>query len=225
MDKKFWGIVLVVILIFVGIFWATNHKSKAPTSTGETQITNHVEGEGKSGVTLVEYGDFQCPGCGQYYQLVKDTAAKYNKQITFQFRNFPLTQLHANAFAGARAAEAAGKQGKYWEMHDILYQQNGAYYSAQQQGKTYSTWIGATNPLSFFTQYAQQLGLNTAQFKQDYASDAVNKAINADIAAGNKLGVSATPTFYLDGEKVEPQPTTGSFAQLIDAAIAAKTKK
>lgn len=221
MDKRFWAVVAVIILIFGGIFWATSSKSKAPSS-GTTQTTNHVDGQNSAGVTLVEYGDFQCPGCGQYYQSVKDTVAKYHKQISFQFRNFPLTQIHPNAFAGARAAEAAGKQNKYWEMHDMLYQQNVAYYNG---GQKLSTWINATDPLSFFTNFAQQLGLNITQFKQDYASDAVNRAINADIESGNKLSVSSTPTFFLDGQKIQPQPTADSFAQLIDGAIAAKTKK
>ena len=217
MDKRFWGVVLVIVLIFGGIFWATSDKSKAP-SGGTVHITSHIEGEGKSGVKLVEYGDFQCPGCGQYYQAVKDTVAKYKSQITFQFRNFPLTQIHPNAFAGARAAEAAGLQNKYWEMHDLLYQQNVIYYNNQSA----PSWISSSDPLSFFTQYAQQLGLNIDQFKKDYASDAVNKAINADQDAGNKAKVDATPTFYLDGEKVQPQPSVASFSQLIDAAIKAK---
>jgi protein-disulfide isomerase len=218
MDKRFWAVVAVIILIFGGIFWATSHKSNAPTKSS-TQATNHVDGKNSAGVTLVEYGDFQCPGCGQYYQSVRDTVAKYNKQISFQFRNFPLTQLHPNAFAGARAAEAAGMQGKYWEMHDLLYQQNVSYYGS---GQKLSTWISATDPLATFTAYAKQLGLNEAQFKQDYASEKVNSAINADVAAGNKLGVDSTPTFFLDGQKIQPQPTTTSFAQLIDDAIAAK---
>ncbi len=222
MDKRFWAVVVVVILIFGGIFWATNHKSSAPSSDSKTQATNHVEGSNSAGITLVEYGDYQCPGCGQYYQSVKDTVAKYNKQISFQFRNFPLTQLHPNAFAGARAAEAAGLQNKYWEMHDLLYEQNGAYYNS---GQKVQNWISATDPLAFFSQYAQQLGLNVTQFKQDYASEKVNNAINADVSAGNKLNVDSTPTFYLDGQKVQPSPTVASFSQLIDAEIAAKTKK
>jgi protein-disulfide isomerase len=222
MDKRFWGVVLVIIVIFGGIFWATNHKSNPSDSGKNSQPTSHIEGNSKTGVTLVEYGDYQCPGCGQYFQTVHDVAAKYDKQISFQFRNFPLTQLHPNAFAGARAAEAANLQGKFWEMHDLLYQQNVAYYNS---GQKLSTWINASDPLNSFTQYAQQLGLNVTQFKQDYAGEKVNNLVNADEAAGNKLGVDSTPTFFLNGQKVQPSPTPDSFAKLIDAAIKSASKQ
>lgn len=222
MDKKFWAVVVAVLVIFGGIFWLTSNKTDAPSSSNNSQASNHVEGENKAGVTLVEYGDYQCPGCGQYYQPVKDLVAKYNKQIAFQFRNFPLTQIHPNAFAGARAAEAASLQGKFWEMHSLLFQQNTAYYASNQK---LNTWINSPDPLAIFTNYAKQLGLNTEQFKADYASENVNDTINADIAAGKKLNVSSTPTFYLDGKQVQPSPSVDSFSQFIDDAIEAKSNQ
>ena len=128
----------------------------------------HVEGNTKSGITLVEYGDYQCPFCGQYFPIVKQVQAEFNDQIAFQFRNFPLVSVHQNAFAGARAAEAAALQGKFWEMHDLLYQNQ-------------SQWSEGGDPTSFFKQYALQLGLNVDQFNKDYASTKVNNAINADM--------------------------------------------
>lgn len=224
MDKRFWAVVVAVFVIFGGIFWATSNKTDAPSSNNK-QPSSHIEGENKTGITLVEYGDYQCPGCGQYYQPLKEVTAKYSKEIAFQFRNFPLTQIHPNAFAGARAAEAAHLQGKFWEMHGALFQQNAMYYAAQEKGQKISSWINATDPLAVFTGYAQQLGLNTAQFKSDYSSEKVNDIINADIAAGKKLNVSSTPTFYLDGQQIQPSPSLESFSQFIDAAIEAKSKQ
>lgn len=215
MDKRFWAVVLVIVLGFVGIIWVTSDKSKAPANNtnGDTGTTNHVEGKGSTGIKLVEYGDYQCPACFQYYQIVKDVVAKYSDKITFQFSHYPLTQLHQNAFAASRAAEAAGLQNKYWEMHDVLYQRQ-------------SEWSAASNAQNYFDTYAEQIGLNVNQFKSDYASEKVSKAINADMEAGRKLGITGTPTFYLDGQKLDGlTPTDQAFSDVLDAAIKAKQNK
>lgn len=213
MTKQFWAVIVAIAIILGGIFALTNHKSNNgnnSSSSSKSTLTNHVEGEGKKGVTLIEYGDYQCPACGEYYQPLKQVFDKYHKDIYFQFRNFPLTQLHQNAFAGARAAEAASMQGKYWQMHDLLYE-------GQQ------IWGEASSPINFFNQYATQLGLNINKFKQDYASDQVNNYIRADMSEGNKLGIDSTPTFFLDGKKIEsPNPTLQAFSQVLDAEIAQK---
>jgi protein-disulfide isomerase len=153
--------------------------------------------------------------------------AQFNSQIYVQFRNLPLTSLHKNAFAAARAAEAAGLQGKYWQMHDKIYE--------NQDPTGQSGWVASDNPLSFFTAYAQAIGLNMTQFKSDYASDKVNSTINADLAAFAKTGQQqATPTYFLDGKYISnaelANPTTGEpsvslFAKVINAEITAKSKQ
>ncbi len=209
MSKQFLAVIIVVILAFVGIFAFSGHKSNSNSKSSGGTPTNHVEGLGKSGVTLVEYGDYQCPFCEQYYPVVKQVAAEFNDQITFQFRNFPLVSVHQNAFAGARAAEAAAAQGKFWQMHDLLYDNQ-------------SQWSESSNPVQFFQQYAQQLGLNVAQFNKDYASNKVNDAINADTAAGNKLNVKGTPTFFLNGKQIQVSANAASFESQIKQAIAQK---
>jgi protein-disulfide isomerase len=210
MDKKFWGILAVIAVILVGVFWFTNNnKANAPSSS--SQPTQHTEGKGTSNVTLVEYGDYECPYCGQYYPVVKQVVAYYGDKITFQFRNLPLTQIHPNAYAGARAAEAASLQGKFWQMHDLLYTNQ-------------NDWVNSSDPTTVFDSYAQQLGLNVTQFKQDYASEKVNNFINADVSAFGKTGAQeATPAFFLDGKQVQPSETVDSFKKLIDAEIAKKT--
>jgi protein-disulfide isomerase len=221
MSKQFWAVIVVVFLVFVAIFAFGQKSTNTPTNSNGA-ASQHIEGLGQAHVSLVEYGDYQCPYCGEYYPIVKQIEAEYNNQITFQFRNFPLTSLHPNAFAGARAAEAAALQGKFWQMHDLLYEQNGEYYESNE---TLSNWIGASNPQTFFDEYAQQLGLNLAKFNQDYASNEVNGTINADLAAGNKLGIDATPTFFLDGKQISVGINVSGFQSLINAAIAKQAGK
>jgi len=209
MDKRFLIIVAAIIVVVGGIFWFSRPSKSTPGSNG-AQPSNHVMGGGSKNVTLVEYGDFQCPACGAYYPVVKQVVSSYQDQIFFQFRNFPLTQIHQNAFAGARAAEAAAKQNKYWEMHDKLYE-------GQQD------WTGSSNPFNIFKGYATDLKLDTNKFQSDYQSQAVNDVINADIAVGQKIPVTATPTFILDGVKVENNPqSVDAFMKLIQDAIVKK---
>jgi protein-disulfide isomerase len=221
MSKQFWAVIIAVFLVFVGIFVFGQKSTNNPTNSNG-KLSQHIEGLGQSHITLVEYGDYQCPYCGEYYPVVKQIAAEYNTQMTFQFRNFPLTSLHPNAFAGARAAEAASLQGKFWQMHDLLYEQNGEYY---QSNETLSNWIGASNPQPFFDQYAKQLGLNITKFNQDYASNEVNGTINADLAEGNTLGVDATPTFFLNGKQISVGISVAQFQSVINAAIAKQAGK
>src|SRR5581483_436750 len=161
------AILAAIIIVFVGIIVVSGNKSGSGSGGNATgNLTNHVEGQGQAGVTLVEYGDYQCPFCGQYYPIVKQVEQEFDSQIKFQFRNFPLTSLHQNAFAGARAAEAAGLQGKFWQMHDLLYEQN----LANQQNPSAPSWISSSDPTTFFDQFAQQLGLDVNKFKTDYGS-------------------------------------------------------
>jgi protein-disulfide isomerase len=221
MDKRFLAILAGLVIIFGGIFVVSQNSNSSGSSGGSNSgtPTNHVEGKGTKKVTLVEYGDYQCPICGAYYQPLKDVYAKYSNDIYFQFRNLPLISIHQNAFAGARAAEAAGMQNKYWEMHDMLYENQ-------------NSWSTSNNPLSIFQSYAKSLGLNVEQFKADYSSGKVNDAINADLTAFKKTGKQqATPTFFLDGQYLDNSslsdpktgaPTLDKFSQVLDAAIAKK---
>ena len=214
MSKQFWAVIAVIAIVFIGIFMVGGNKksdtnSKNSSASGGTQ---HVTGKGTTGVTLVEFGDYQCPYCGQYFPTVKEVVAKYGDQITFQFKNFPLTSVHQNAFAAARAAEAAGLQGKFWEMNEVLYTNQ-------------SAWSEQTDATPIFAQYAQQLGLNVEQFKKDSSSSKVNDLINADMAAGTKLKVTGTPAFFINGEKIDVSNSVESFSKAIDAAIAKQAKK
>jgi protein-disulfide isomerase len=215
MNNRFAIVLVVLVALFAGIIFMTKREANAPTNGGSStaQVSNHTQGEGKKGVTLVEYGDFQCPACTAYHPLIKQMIEKYKSDITFQFVNFPLVQIHQNAMAAHRAAEAASIQGKYWEMHDMLYQRS-------------SDWNTSSNAFSVFQGFASQLSLDVEKFKQDYASSQVNDVINADLAQGRKAGVTSTPTFYIDGKKVDQNPQDAdAFSKLIENAIAAKNQQ
>lgn len=209
--NRFTVTLIALFIGFAGIFWFTKNKADAPTANRTVEASNHVQGKGTKNVTLIEYGDFECPACGQYYPIIKQVKEKYKDDITFQFRHFPLVQIHRNAMAAHRAAEAAGKQGKFFEMHDLLY-----------EGQT--IWKNSGNPAANFEGYATQLGLNLEQFKTDVASQEVNDIINADIRAGQAIGATSTPTFVLNGKKLEQNPRDlDSFNKLIEDAIKENT--
>lgn len=216
MSSRFAVILAVIVIVFGGIFVFNKNKSDPsnPSSSKDSAslISNHTEGTANTGVTLVEYGDFQCPACTSYYPIVKQVVETYKDKVSFQFVNFPLYQIHQNAMIAHRAAEAANKQGKFWEMHDLLY-------------TNHDTWANASNASTYFDGYANQLGLNIDQFKKDSASSAVNDIINADLTKGRKAGVDSTPTFFLNGKKIEKNPQNlDEFKKLIEDAIASKAK-
>lgn len=224
MDKRFLTILGAIIIIFVGVF-AFNQKTSTTDSASNGKPTSHITGEGAKKVTLIEYGDYECPVCLGYYQPLKDAVAQTSKDIYFQFRNLPLSQIHPNAFSSARAAEAAGVQNKYWEMHDLLYE--------NQDPNGQAGWVVSKNALEdYYVKFAKQIGLNEAQFRQDYASDKVNSAINADVAEFDKTKQQkATPTFFLDGKYIENakfvddktgQVSVAKIVGLLNTAIANK---
>jgi protein-disulfide isomerase len=214
MKSRFSLILIAAVVIFGGLLIFNKKDSKSPdgsNSGNSGQVTNHVKGDGKKGVTIVEYGDFECPACTAYYPLVEHTFQKYKSDITFQFRNFPLRQIHQHAMVAHRAAAAADRQGKFWEMYDLLYQ-------------NHDTWSTQSDPTATFRSYAQSLGLDLTKYDTDFKSEAVNAEINADIAEGTKLGVNSTPTFFVDGKRIDNPRDQEAFNKVIEDAIKAKNQ-
>lgn len=217
MDKRFMAILGIIVVFFAGlIIWNSNKGSS--TTTSNAQPTNNVLGKLDSKVTFLEYGDFQCNACEAYNPTVDAVRQKYADRVKFQFRNLPLPSLHPNAIGAARAAEAAAKQGKFWEMHDALY-----------KSTNWQVWTTASDPNSLFQQYAQQIGVNVDQFKKDFISSSTNDAINADIAAFQKTGKDmATPTFFINGTYIplsslidsNGSASVDAFSKVIDAELA-----
>lgn len=211
--SKFW-IFLTAAIVALGIlFFATKKDDPAVSSfTGDAKkvlTDDHVIKAPNEKAVLIEYGDFQCPACGVAYQPLKQAKAQFKDQVTFVFRHLPLTQIHPNAFAAARAAEAAGNQNKFFEMHDKLYETQSAWGEV------------ATNQQSLFEGYAEELGLDMPKFKSDYASEAVANRINRDVAtAKNTFNATGTPTFILNGNKIEnPASSFEAYSKLLSDAI------
>ena len=212
-EGKFLGVVLALIVVLFGYYFYAALSTPIRASSGEDVVitkTDHVRGAQDGKVTLVEFGDFQCPACGAYEPIVRQVLADNKANLKVSFRHFPLTQIHRNALLAAKASEAASLQGKFWEMHDIL-------YDKQEE------WSGAINARSFFVTYANTLGLNTDTFSKDLDSKAVEDKILAEYKEGVKLGVQGTPTFFLNGKKIEDTPRgLASFNKMIQDAIQAK---
>ncbi len=223
MSKKAWIIFIVVITgLLVGlVVWSRsttpqvninniNANAIQPASSSDGNIADHVIGKTDSKVILIEYGDYQCPGCGAANPGIETVTNQYKDVITYIFRNFPLTTIHQNALAAAGAAEAAGLQGKYWEMHHLLY-------------KSQADWenLSGTDRTNMFTSYAKSLGLNETQFQSDLSSSAISQKISFDEAIGQKVQVDSTPSLFLNGVKLSSNVISdiqqGSGNQLRDA--------
>jgi protein-disulfide isomerase len=202
MTRTRWIIFAVLCLGILGLIIVTTKKDSGSNWSGDASkviangpIADHVFGSAAQKVTLIEYGDYQCPGCESVYPAIKEITNKYKDNLTFVFRNMPLTNIHPNALAAATAAEAAGMQGKYYEYHDLLYDNQDAWKDTSASTRT-----------SKFEEYAKQLGLDDNKFKSDLASSQVSDKINRDRATAKTFDVTSTPTVILNGQKV-PQDT------------------
>lgn len=200
MGTKGWIIFGVLIAGVLGGLIYMSQSNKLDVSGAETDviqqasessgnIADHARGATDSKNILVEYGDYQCPGCGTIYPHVEKLVEKQKDKIAYVYRNFPLSSMHPNALAAATAAEAAGMQDKYWDMFNYLYTNQ-------------SDWENATasDRKGIFTKYASQLKLDSDKFAADYDSDNIKMKIDFDLALGAKDGVKGTPVFYFNGK-------------------------
>ncbi len=171
---------------------ARNNRIATTPVSRDKLIASHsyVRGNRDAKVSLVEFGDFQCPACAAAYPILEQLLALYkdNPDVNFVFRNFPLPQ-HQFALLSAESAEAAGAQGKYWEMYDLLY-------------KNQNAWTGSSDPLSIFLEYANQLKLDVNRFKDDVKQSKYAESISDDQQQGLALGINSTPTFFLNGTRM-----------------------
>lgn len=158
-------------------------------------------------VTIVEYSDFQCPACSLYAPVINELGTIFGDQIQLIYRNYPLSSIHNNAQLAAQAAEASGLQGKFFEMHDLLFSRQDA-------------WSDLADPTETFVSYANELELDLDRFKVDLVSAEVKQAILADIDSGNASNISGTPTFFLNGVEIDNPMGVEPFAALINDAIA-----
>ena len=225
MTNKAWIVFSVICIALVGglIYLSSSNKIDVSgvnankvqqPSKDNGQIGDHTSGNMESKVILIEYGDFQCPGCGDAYPILKQITTKYESQLGFIFRSFPLPTLHPNALAAATTAEAADMQGKYWQMHDKLYENQDSWNQLSGEDRT-----------NYFGTLATSIGVDSGKLLAVLNGDSddslrVNKKINYDTALGKKQGVSGTPTLFLNGKEVSneyfkdgklvPQSTKGA---------------
>ncbi len=169
---------------------------------------DHIQGSPDAKVTLLEYGDYQCPYCGEAYGIVKKVQDKFGSDLRFVFRNFPLTEVHPRAEFGAEMAESASDQGKFWEMHDYLYEHQ-AYLSNED----------------FFLQYAGKLGMDAPRIKNEVATHAHLPRIRADFMGGVRSGVNGTPTFFINNLRHNGDYRFETLVGAIENAMAGNRRK
>lgn len=208
-----WLVSIVVIALGLGlVIWNTakNTAHVDPVKVDEINANDHKKGKEDSKVTVIEYGDFQCPACGQYFPIIDEVSKNFNDRVLFVFRHFPLRSLHPYAQIAAQAAEAAGKQGKFWEMHDKLFQNQ-------------NTWAKSNDPKQSFEQYAQEIGLNVDQYKKDFNGSETKAQVNADYASAQTGGINQTPTFVLNGASIPTPRSVQEFENILNETL--KTKE
>ena len=172
-----------------------------PLLTLPVSERDHIEGLVNAPITLVEYGDYQCPYCGMAYPGVKRLQKTLGKKLRFIFRNFPLTQAHPYARIAAEAAEASGLLGKFWPMHDMIYENQ-----------------DDLSPESL-AQWAQALGLAPIPFKEALKNPEIAKRIKEDRSSGIRSGVNGTPTFYINGKRFDGSPDYDSLLDALEAEL------
>jgi protein-disulfide isomerase len=180
------------------------------TASGSSQTAaqgggGRVRGPADAPVTLVEYGDYQCPTCGLYHPIITELLSRYQGKLKLEYHHYPLIQMHPNAMGAARAAESAGDQDKFWEMHDLLFEH-------QDQ------WSRSPSAETIFLQYALQIGLDSNRFMQSMKSPDTEKRILADVRRGNDI-VKGTPTFLINGHVLPDLPGLEGLSDLIASQL------
>jgi protein-disulfide isomerase len=204
------GVVLVAVIAAMLLVSRSNNSNASQENTSQTTNNStrtttpgriepgapnpHVRGGEHATVTLEEFADFQCPACGGLDPKLRQIEKDYGDRIRLIFRNFPLMRNHKYAFIAARAAEAAGMQGKFWEMHDVL-------YDNQEE------WTNAPEPRTNFDAYASRLGLDGQRFRADMERQEIADRVMADYNRGISMNVSGTPSIYLNGKQLSADDT------------------
>lgn len=204
LKDHFWKIVgLVAVLALGGSIVYSQYVAKE-ANEGVT-IESHFKGNPDAKVKMVEYSDFQCPACKQFVPVVEEILEQHGDNLSFEYRHFPLVNIHQNAIPAAIAAEAAGQQGKFFEMHDKLFDNQ-------------TVWSNSAVPSRYFEQYAEELGLDVELFKTHLKSSIISDAVRDSFNEARDLGLTSTPSFFLNGEKMNYE-TFEEFRGAIEAAV------
>lgn len=208
-----WSVVIVVLL---AVIWGlTQLGGSTPgdqlVTTDALGVTeqSHVKGNREAKVVLVEFSDFQCPACASYQGVLTQLVEEYGDRLALVYRHFPLKSIHPNADLAARAAEAASRQGKFWEMHDQLFARQ-TTWTSMSSGQAEAEFIG----------YAESMDLDVGQFTADLEADEVHDIVDQDLAIANQLGLRGTPSFFLNGTQLQNPGSYAEFQALIEAELA-----
>lgn len=197
------GLVVGGVFLFSKNSPQTNNNQQGEQTIDQSLLLSgatHTQGEASASAKIVEFGDFQCPACAQAEPILKNVISKNKEKVYFVFRHYPLT-FHKNAKLAAQVCEAASIQGKFWEMHDLVYQNQ-------------KDWSEKDNAGEIFTKYAQEIGLDTAKFNEDIGK--TSDIVMQDYVLGNKVGVESTPTFFINGKKYPGVISESQLQELIN---------
>ncbi len=185
------GIILTTVVLFIVGVMSIGSKEEVKTDLLkelETVTGKNVKGNPDGKDIVIEFADFQCPACATFAPILGQFVEANKDSVKFVAKHFPLTSIHKNAMNSAYAAEASAKQGKFWEMHDLLYSRQ-------------SEWSESDNAQEQFTSYAEELKMDTEKFKNDFLSKEVRDIVRDDLTLSLKLGLSSTPTIFINGKK------------------------
>ncbi len=198
------ALALAAALLIAGCPTDSNPTRDLPPDIGELRPGENVLSSGAPGITVIEYGDFECPSCARFARETFPTIRREyveTGKVRWVYRHFPLRAVHASAEGAARAAQCAARQQQFWAFHDLLFENSPALSAADLQ------------------RYAEQFGLDTAAFAQCTADAAIAEQVAQDVALGQAAGVSGTPTFFVNGQRVVGFRTVEQFRALLDGAL------
>jgi len=202
-------VIIVAVAVAAGAAVFLTRRGEEPASQVPRTLSQefepgggHFRGPESARVTLVEFGDYQCPSCAYYHPIVAELLRRYPKDLRLEFHHFPLIQIHPYAMAAALAAEAAGEQGRYWEMHDLLFE--------QQQ-----TWSQSRNAEQEFLSFAAHIGLNSNSFMQSMRAPALQQRVLEDVVRARDAKVNEVPTFFIKGRRIPTPQTVDAFSAII----------
>jgi protein-disulfide isomerase len=203
---------LAVVALILGLIGFGGYKAWKWINTPTEEVTplqlsisenDWVKGNRNASVVIYEFSDFQCPACATYYPVIKQVVDEFGDKVAFVYKQFPLESIHNNARPAAIAAEAAGVQGKFWEMHDKLFESQ-------------AEWAEERNPEDKFIEFAQELELDLDKFKADMESSEIKERIDRSIQLGYSLGINSTPTMFINGEKIQLPSSYDAFKSAVE---------
>jgi len=212
-SKKLNNTIVFLFICFLVLFggykaykWFTTPVDESIQEVFVVASDEWMMGEQDAKVTLIEYSDFQCPACSSYAPLMSQLTTDFEGGVRVVYRHLPLFTIHDNALDAAKASEAAGKQGKFWEMHDLLFENQ-------------EEWVNDASPRERFVQYAEFLELDMGKFEVDYEGKEVEDKVNEDLQSANRLRLNSTPTFFLNGKKIKPPSSYDDFKSKVEDVL------